>query len=279
MTIICNNTVIEPKYGLILDVVEVTPEMARAWLESAPPNRRLRQVFVRQLSADIQQGRWLLNGAPLRFDTDGRLIDGQHRLSAILHAGMPVLSVVVYGINSDARDTLDEGLARRFADVLRIRGEKYYAVLAAATGWHHRYTAQAIGEWSGSARVSIGELSGYLSNNPSLRIGAEWASTSGKNAPLQGSLLACLYSLFGSLSESDRDEFLTALISGEYLNAEHPVFLLRETLARARMKTIGRPRPYVQLAWTIKAWNAYRDSEPLKLLKWAPWKEDFPVAI
>ena len=266
------------RYGLTIDIRDITPELAAQWLKDAAPNRRIRPDFIRQLVSDITTGRWILNGAPIRFDGFGRVVDGQHRLAAIAKSGVTVTSVIIAGITPDAQETIDEGLARKFADVLRMRGEKYYAVLAAATAWVEHYKAGTLSNGRGN-RISTTQLAARLAATPELRLGVEWARTAGEDCPLYGSLSALLYVVFGELSREDRSEFLSALATGEALDAEHPVLVLRQALLRAVQKSVNKPHPRVQVAWAIKAWNAFRAGESIKILKWAPWKEEFPVAI
>jgi hypothetical protein len=84
-----------------------------------------------------QRGEWDLNGQTIKVSVDGALLDGQHRLEAVVHSGVTISSVVVRGLSPAARDTIDTGRRRRLADVLAIEG--YPDAIALATGVNALY--------------------------------------------------------------------------------------------------------------------------------------------
>lgn len=91
----------------------VTPEQAERWLATANrKNRPLSPVFAGRYAADMKGGRWAVNGQGVVFDTDGHLIDGQHRLKAVVLSGTAVPLLVVSGVPAGVFDTLDQGRRR-----------------------------------------------------------------------------------------------------------------------------------------------------------------------
>lgn len=99
-------------------VVEVTPELARQWLECNDHNRRLRVLHVAGLAVDIRERRWRTTHQGIAFSKDGRLIDGQHRLGAIIEAKMPAFLTVFIDLDDDMFGALDRGARRTVADEL-----------------------------------------------------------------------------------------------------------------------------------------------------------------
>ena len=87
-------------------------------------NRPLRTSCIERYADIIKRGQWELNGETIKFDTSGTLLDGQHRLSAVILAGMPIKSYVIRDLPRKVFDTLDTGKGRTGADVLSLRGEK-----------------------------------------------------------------------------------------------------------------------------------------------------------
>ena len=78
-------------------VETITPERATQILATQNTgNRSISRRHVAVLAEEIKAGRWKLNGDTICFN-GSRLIDGQHRLSAIAASGIPVESLVVYG--------------------------------------------------------------------------------------------------------------------------------------------------------------------------------------
>ena len=76
----------------------ITPDQARQYLAFNTNNRNLRKAHVEKLANDIKNGRWVYNSATIVFNGDGTLLDGQHRLAAIIDADTPVKVAVARGV-------------------------------------------------------------------------------------------------------------------------------------------------------------------------------------
>ena len=110
----------EPKTTVEL----VTPAMAAKWLESNTKNRPLRQGHVDFLASEITSGAWQLTNAGVAFDTDGALLDGQHRLWAVVLADKAVRMNVTRGLDAEAQRAIDvNGAPRTLGDVLNLAGD------------------------------------------------------------------------------------------------------------------------------------------------------------
>ena len=110
---------------IIKKTIEITPELAEKWLEKNDQNQRhVISAHVRRLAEDMKSGKWEQNGETIKFDTEGNLLDGQHRLLACIEAGVSFTSIVVTGIQNAARMTIDVGTQRTPKDVLRFGGHK-----------------------------------------------------------------------------------------------------------------------------------------------------------
>jgi hypothetical protein len=101
-------------------VEEITPEIARRYFEANGPNRHISDVKVDSYARDILAGRWKVNGESIKFSKAGRLLDGQHRLLAVIKSGRPVQMMVTYGLDDDTMDTIDRGRPRSIGDLLSI---------------------------------------------------------------------------------------------------------------------------------------------------------------
>ena len=97
---------------------EITPEEAAKLLEKNLSNRKLAQPVVARYARDMAAGRWELNGATICVDKDGNLTDGQHRLSAVVSANVPVRMTIAHNVPFSS--TLDIGKTRNIADSLRM---------------------------------------------------------------------------------------------------------------------------------------------------------------
>jgi hypothetical protein len=105
---------------------DVTPDLAVKYLANQRENRNLKHAFLSYLIHAMNSGQFNgSNGSPIRFDKDGRLADGQHRLTAIVATGKTQRMLVVRGIDEEALKTIDISVPRSLGDQLRIeRGER-----------------------------------------------------------------------------------------------------------------------------------------------------------
>src|SRR5256885_4562153 len=71
-------------------VVTITPKKAAEYLERNTANRPLSAKTVRDFAAAMRRGEWQVTHQGIAFDTTRALVDGQHRLAAIVQADVPV---------------------------------------------------------------------------------------------------------------------------------------------------------------------------------------------
>ena len=100
----------------------ITPALASEWLKHNVKNRPLRQGHVDLLTKVILGDQWVVDGNPIRFNDRGDVIDGQHRLSAIVRSKRSVESLVCRGLKEEAQNAIDVGRSRSHADVLTLKG-------------------------------------------------------------------------------------------------------------------------------------------------------------
>ncbi len=101
-------------------VQTVTPEIATHFLQKNQGNRDYRKNWVAHLSRIIKDGEWMVTHQGIAIDKSGNLIDGQHRLLAIIDSGMPVQMNVSYDVEANAFGCIDIGVKRNLADITRF---------------------------------------------------------------------------------------------------------------------------------------------------------------
>lgn len=117
-------------------VIEIGPSVADELLKlSNVKNRPLNKPNKSAIQSWIDSGMFELTGDTVKFDREGRLIDGQHRLLACADGGLPITTHVVFGLDPAVFDILDQGRKRTAADVLATRGVADYSIVAAAVRW------------------------------------------------------------------------------------------------------------------------------------------------
>lgn len=126
---------IVPKLHCVVEFI--TPEMAMKYLEVNIANRKLSMTRVGAMARDIKTGNWKLTHQGIAFDVDGFLIDGQHRLHAVIAAGIGVWMVVARQLTADSKLVIDMGIIRKPAHSMSIsRGyivpDQHIAIIKAA---------------------------------------------------------------------------------------------------------------------------------------------------
>ena len=126
----------EPKH----QVVKITPELATKLLEhNYKKNRNISRERVRFLSKAMKNGEWTFNPNPITVSTAGEVIDGQHRLHAVISSGVSVEMCLMTGVESGVFKNIDSGMRRRPADSLGISVkivEVVKAIIIYGTGYH-----------------------------------------------------------------------------------------------------------------------------------------------
>lgn len=104
---------------MIETVIEkITPAMAEQMLKHNKSNRTLRKNKVHSYALQMQAGFWAADSNDaILISTDGELLNGQHRLNAVIEAGIPVKMAVRYGVDKSIFKVLDQGAARSASDL------------------------------------------------------------------------------------------------------------------------------------------------------------------
>lgn len=102
--------------------VRVSPERAQRWLETRNTNNRpIVRSGVADIVNEISRGHWRDDHpSPILFDREGTLIDGQHRLMAIVEAGIPVVVRVETQRDPTLRHYIDTGKRKKLSDRVRV---------------------------------------------------------------------------------------------------------------------------------------------------------------
>lgn len=192
----------------------ITPEIAKEMLANNRVNRSIRKSSVNRFANDMRKGRWQLNGECISFYEDGSIANGQHRLSAIVKANVPVKMGVITGVPMTST-TQDRGTIRNVVDSMRLDGydsnvANNYTVAIANL---HFYIQKAQGA------PSDGDAKDFICRNAEkLTAITEYASAGTHNSfSIRSSciLLACFYAInSGACSLEQIRDFLSVLKSG-----------------------------------------------------------------
>ncbi len=254
--------------------LDFTPEIAAEWLANPVPDQRpQRKSKIATYAAEMAAENWLPTGEAIKRDKFKRLMDGQHRLSAVMASGRTVRMLVIDNCDPNIMDVLDTGMPRTFADVLR--GNQHARTLAAIT---RRMFLWDKGEYVGSGNAFLSpegrrvpshtELIAYLADHPELpglsKLADHWYIPR-----MAASLAGTCAVLFSRLDHDDMISFMDAWDSGANLAYGSPILTLRERIARDTPLTDKRGDvvPEIKIALACIAWNAFREGRPLMKLQ------------
>lgn len=95
-------------FGLEVSVEVINPAEAEAYLKNNAMHRKIKEKKVDAYMKEMKNGKWVLNGKSLIFDSNGRLLNGQHRLSAVVKSQTPLTTVVIRGVDPSVLETNTE---------------------------------------------------------------------------------------------------------------------------------------------------------------------------
>lgn len=255
-------------------VVIVDPETARRWLETNEVNRSIRDKKVNQYVRDMEAGRWESTGEPIKFAKNGRLLDGQHRLWAIVMSEVTLPLFVVRGLDDIAQSYMDTGAARTAKDALSLEGEKYSGNLAATARLAITLDAEERGIKLNNA-VSHAEIFDWIEENPQAREAvAAWYGFKNQIGVPSSVLGYCVHQ-FAQVDPQACDEFFHGLATHENLPPRSPLLALSTRLTHVKSRRIHvSNREYVLLVF--RTWNAWRTNRPAKQIKLPRADEEIP---
>src|SRR3990167_8904443 len=126
--------------GIRVELMTIPPDLAAKWLKRNHINRPLQRRHVVHYVNAIKAGEWDdANGETIIFSDEHDLMDGQHRLTAVVESQRAIVSLVVFGVSTKKRGSIDTGARRQFGDYLGMYGEKNAKQLAAVLGALHAW--------------------------------------------------------------------------------------------------------------------------------------------
>lgn len=227
----------------------------------------------------ILRGEWTLTHQGIALDTEGSLVDGQHRLVGLVLAaervpGTTIRSMVTYDLEPQAFDKVDIGGKRTVGDVLAAHGEKFGSGLAAVARLVIFYDSkQQVSEWTG-ATITPDQARELIEKEPEIREAARWGAylPIGLPAP-EAAARHLILRECGDTGRRFARDFFEAYRSGAGLELGAPALLLRNVLINQKTNTKRKRDGLEQFALIIKAWNAEAAGKPVKTLMWKAVEE------
>lgn len=260
----------------------ITPELAAKLLKANVKNRRPKRNVVLKYAKDMIEGRWKVDTYELiKISKTDKILDGQHRLMAVVKANIPIYFHIVYGLEDSVFDVLDTGSVRNATDVFKINGIPLDSTLPSVIGFY--YNLKDGGTTKGQnvhIRKTNAELLEIYLLNPEYwqHIGHRAHSLYHSFAKiLPPSHIGGFIAFFNDFNSDDSEEFMNQLCTGSNIKIEI-INILRNKLITEKI-SVHKLNVTTKIAFIIKSWNAYRMKINIKILKYTPSTDTFPVAI
>lgn len=269
--------VTEAPFGVRFEVI--TPKRAQELIDTAEnvtyttaeglttSNRKVSPQRVARYAEDMQEGFWQPTHQGLAIDTEGNLLDGQHRLAAVVQTGVPVTMMVCYGVPVETFWLMDGGYSRSAQSFLDGPYGQQRSALTRTL-----MTIEKNGGWArkggiGSGKYSTSMILHYLSTHPAIQtyaLGyAKQAGRAGRSGKFGTSTVGLL--LGGYIAGEDKWgqwwEQIDDLLTGRGGEKDSPVTALY------RVAPVGGNMTAVNYMRAIYCGVKFRDGEPLRMIR------------
>ena len=254
------------------NAVLVTPELAKILLGGNLKNRPKSNRNFKRLCSQLRAGKWKVNGAAISFSRNWLLLDGQHRLFAIVETGIPALCIIGFGFDPAVFATLDQGAKRTNADNLSIAGFASTRLLAGAIGVYQAVKNGVIVNNTARA-IEPEECVRLAQETPLLQAAVKKARDYHRRGArfVSDALIGGLMARGMEIDKRTTTRFFDYLLN-DNCKGIRPTSIqkLRTQLLRDYMDKSRSTNASFTAAVIIKVWNAYRQGQSLRSLKYTP---------
>jgi hypothetical protein len=247
------------------ELMTVTPDIAREWLKKNHHNRAVVKTVVERYARDMTAGEWKVTHQGIAFAPDGSLLDGQHRLMAIVASGVTIITNVTQGVSDEAFIGMDGGKSRTLADRLVLFKDPEANRLAVAF-----IVAYAVATHKFNGRPTADETDDlFLELAEGITTAVHTFKLHGKRKGLCRAAYGAALSVYIQKHPIQGKAFLERYFSGINLSLGDPVLTLREAIIQERIeesvytqywKTVGATHADAKGNKITKLVTATRDS-------------------
>jgi len=239
---------------LTVEIEMISPKLAEEYLLKNTSNRKLRLGTVETYARDMAEGRWEVTHQGIAFNKEGELIDGQHRLSAIVLSKRSQKMVVTRNVNS--RINVDNHIRRNLVDTTGY------------SAWHIAIANVILGRLKRTnSRASSSELKSWIDSHiENLDFAIDLMKTNKQGLRLSA-IKAAVFAASYTEPLERLEEFADVFKTGKYDNYEedNAAIRLREWLMTGDLLT----KHIVKLAYskTEAAVKAFCERREVKRLQ------------
>ena len=254
------------------EIVEMTPEWAEEILtKSSFKNRRIRVANLERLVTAIEKDQWLPTSQGIALDHDGNLLDGQHRLVAVVKAKKSIKIMLARGLDPKAFSVLDSGCSRTAGDALAVAGCSSSNPAAAAIKLYIMYYEHPDRLWGEKVRPAHNTILQQWKDKREIidqyvsDIQGIWRKY--RAFQLSPCIAFALIADDAGWKYDEVIEYFCVFGSGANLKEDSPILSYRNQLANPVYRRRGSNAAQLQLNSQIKCFNLWKKPEGTTLKK------------
>ncbi|MFF2074999.1 hypothetical protein ACFVXG_09585 [Kitasatospora sp. NPDC058162] len=249
----------------------VTPEMASLWLTHCNPehNRVLSDTVYERYARAMERGEWRTTHQGIAFDTEGNLLDGQHRLMGVKISGTSIEMLVIPNCLVETFDVLDAGHRRQAAQLLKIPHRVIVAAAARIVGnLYKMWDPVTLFDGFYDTKAPTSDILKAVAAWPELVSLAPSVASAYRAAGINQPTHLAVLAQASRTEYSDRiEDWVSGLISGANMDQKDPRLVLRNRFFRERVilgTSAGRKSSYNLI---VKSWNSWAQGKLMGTLK------------
>ena len=264
-----------------IEKVVIDPGLAVELLKGNVANRALTKSKVNKYAEDMRSGNWTADTAEcIKLTSNMRLLDGQHRLSAIVESKKAVEMFVAYNVPETAMNNIDTGLTRSTKNIFELNGIQNAQTISSVV---KKYLAYKFFKWNTGTNDPVKQME--ITNKQALdeynsrqefwhELIAKFAKCRATFKNVEVTYLISWYALCYDISPELTSVYFTTLISGiGFTNEKDPIYLFRQFLIE-KAQTKNRS---MNFALFVKSWNLTKKKQAISILRYVALQEKYPV--
>lgn len=245
--------------------VSVTPEVAAQWLELNTGNRPVTKPQTAAYARDMQGGNWRDHGGdPIQIGSNGVLLNGQHRLHAVIASGATVDMFAIFGADPSAVLAIDRGKSRSHRDTFVLStGEHvsklFFPIAMSAIG--------GISSTTTKTKPTSTEMESFVSMHRKALDFADDLMSDARRGVRKGSVGGVFARAYYHLPHDKIETFADVLVTGVATHSSHKIIVtLRDWLTSPKGLHSVRGKSYSVYRKTARALIAFTTGENIRTL-------------
>ncbi len=254
------------KWGFpFVPLVLMDHALAAELMKSNTQNRPLRAARAMRYRHDMENGLWVTNGEPIVVTSEGIMISGQHRCSAIIGTDLSIPMFLAIGVDPPAVYTVDQGAPKNAGDYLAIRGEANAPTVAKIARLRVAYEANEHEALKDTAAPTNADVLEYFNaHRVDVEHSAQLATSLREyTKPIAApSVIGFAHNVLHDISPESADHFIEQIAKGEDIKEGDASFAVR-----ARLLNMGKGGIAKKAEVIFNGWNAFRSGRAVKSLR------------